>query len=111
MNTLEILQSARDLLSDPSHWIQGSMAQDVNGRPTIPMSPKAVCWCLVGAICNANQGTAKEVNALRLVRGAILRTDPTFHYTDTIGDWNDAEGRKHSEVLAVLDSSLEGVIE
>ena len=39
-----------DLLKDPSKWIKGTFARSKGGFEVGPRSPKAVCWCLRGAI-------------------------------------------------------------
>jgi hypothetical protein len=38
------------LLSDETKWCKGSLARNKWGRPVLPGSRSATCWCLVGAV-------------------------------------------------------------
>ena len=45
-----VLTAAYNLLLDPKRWIQGAMATDKDGYSVRPETPKAVCFCSIGAI-------------------------------------------------------------
>lgn len=40
----------KELFSDSSKWTQGEYAKDAKGNMVWVDSPKAVCWCLEGAV-------------------------------------------------------------
>ena len=48
--TIEVLRQARDLISDPSRWHQGSLATNRLGHTCEPDDSSAVRWCAAGAI-------------------------------------------------------------
>ena len=50
MSTLEILQWARELISDPERWSNSWFAEDVIGKIVEPDDERACRWCLLGAI-------------------------------------------------------------
>jgi hypothetical protein len=46
----DVLVAARKLIEDPAHWTQGSYARDAAGNKVSENSPKATCWCTMGAL-------------------------------------------------------------
>lgn len=48
--TLEVLNKARDLITDPDRWTQRTLARDVGGRRTGATSSAATCFCALGAL-------------------------------------------------------------
>ena len=97
--TLEILKKARELISDPSRWTQGTYARNSNGSQEFIMSPAAVCFCTIGAVrrvCgDKSYGHALFSLAARL-------PDPPLE----LSDFNDAPNRTHAEVLALFDKAI-----
>ncbi len=83
-----------ELLATPNDWTQKAYARDINGQKlTDERDPKAVCFCLVGAL---NKCYPREQ------RGAVIRAiakEGSFSESFT---WNDAPERTHAEVLALL---------
>jgi hypothetical protein len=50
---LQIVEQARALIVDESHWCRGELARDVNGMGICPMSDTAVKRCGLGALIMA----------------------------------------------------------
>lgn len=101
MTALKILQGVRELLSDEKRWTRGSYARDRLGRTTHSTSESAVCWCLIGAlgkITNHERGARSAERALERVARRRGREFPA--------EWQDADGRTHAEVLALLDEAI-----
>ena len=46
----QIVESARALIATPEAWTQGEFARDAHGEPVSWRSPKAVQFCLWGAL-------------------------------------------------------------
>lgn len=91
MNATQLLQATRALIPTPDKWIQGrDILDDGNGRP--------IAFCIYGAMEIAS-GSSSTHDACCYIKQAI--------HTEFIGDWNDAEGRTHAEVLAALDRAIE----
>lgn len=92
---LEIIKSARELISDPERWSQGWYARDKRGDWTNFNSPTACKWCAMGAIrkmANADyEGYC--VYLFALVGGAW-----------ELDDFND--NHTHAEVLALFDKAI-----
>ena len=84
MTTLAHLRRMRRLLNEPKRWMKHRYS--VNGR-----------YCIVGAaFVTADEGQSPKgaIDALFRAAGEPLTT------------WNDAPGRKHPEVLALLDKAI-----
>ncbi len=50
---LQIVEQARALIADESHWCRGHLAQDVSGVAVSPTSANAVKRCGLGAVIAA----------------------------------------------------------
>lgn len=103
MNKLELLKKARSLLQDPARWTQGVNAKDAAGNVTLPNSNGAHCFCALGALMKAqntsdvfNYHVSEVYEELRQQCGGV---DPIV--------WNDVPGRRHDEVLALFDRTIE----
>jgi len=82
---------AWELLSDPTHWTQGTYARAADGREIHYSDPEATAWCVIGA-CRKLY-TFEERHALyemlwHIVPGGDVKT------------WNDTTD--HATVLAKL---------
>lgn len=87
------------LLSKQWAWAQGCYARNRLGVCCSAENEHAVCFCVIGALHrvygppSSNPFNRKADKVLRRVRKLGF---------DSIPDWNDAEGRKKSEVVALL---------
>jgi len=95
MNALEVLTSARALISDPARWTQGHAARDTSGSFTGATRDDATCWCTIGACVRVADGGFSEHVCELLTRAAG---------TSQIGSFNDTH--THAEVLAMFDQAI-----
>ena len=117
----EVIVRARNWLSKPGQWIQGSSARTGRGSATYTTNENATCWCLTGAIHRAaceitgaeladRAPTLTEGNRefFRLYRGAIITVAKYIPDLDHAGVfvWNDRPNRTQEEVVALLDHIL-----
>ena len=98
------LKNARLLIHDRESWCQGEAALNLEGRRRHPMDRDACKWCLTGALRCGGIGHADATAALEneLREGGFLVGNVL-----TIADWNDQPGRKHAEVLALIDKGIQ----
>lgn len=98
MNVRKILVAARALIA--KGWTQGCFARDENGRPTPFGGPKAVCFCMSGALSHVSalNGSQPNMKAIELLQAEIGHP--------WLAPWNDEKGRTQAEVLAVYDAAI-----
>lgn len=126
---LEILSRARELISDPDHWIKGTFARKLVAKrrflglkkakyaPRSVSDPDADCFCLMGALDRAastliegrqpyysNQGGSyRALSVLKIPTGNGWDVE---HPSDQlVYRFNDSA--THAEVLSVLDKAIE----
>ena len=92
---INLLRGARARITERGHWTQGTCARNRYGHKVPLHSPRAVRWCLLGALC-AETGECSVGEALEALRS--IQRNPT--------QWNDEPGRKHSDVLAAFDAAI-----
>ena len=117
----DLLIEARRLLDKPEHWTQSAPARTHRGGLRLPpSSPHASCWCLTGAVDKAahDRDAAKLIAATAISflwttvqarRGLLLWScaEPDRRWSvHDLQAWNDHQGRKHADVLAVLDATI-----
>jgi len=103
---------AKEFRACPSHWTQGVAARSRCGYAAEASSPRAVCWCLKGAIdLRLHDGIPDQFRrqlavyrAFDLVLGyplppAHMKDYAALHFTT----WNDQRGRTVEEVIALCD--------
>lgn len=97
---LVILNRARTLLTDPSHWASRHYAEDDTGRWVPVGSSRAVRFSLEGALVNAAGRDAREAlpAILELFRevssDAVVRLKPT------------SASLTHAEALELIDETM-----
>jgi hypothetical protein len=96
---LEILESTKTLLSNPTHW----------GRKHYNRvkADGTSCYCLVGGVrwvCSSAGYTFANFDAtLAVIEKALGFKDER----EKITDWNDNPSTQHADVLSALDSAIE----
>jgi hypothetical protein len=91
-----ILRQAADLITPPGTWTQHYMAKSAKGNSVRAGSRSAVCWCAMGAIKRAGNGSDYEGwSALR------------DHLQCAVVAFNDARGRTQAEVVAALRAAAD----
>jgi hypothetical protein len=101
VTTLDVLQAARNLISDPAHWTQGYWARTADGDLVQPEHPMAVCWCVAGAVNKVGLLDKKAIWMAIIALETILDVTP---WKRLLFDYNDEH--THAEVLALLDRAI-----
>ena len=99
----QIIERARALIATPQMWTQGEFARDAHGEPVNWRSPKAVQFCLWGALNRAAYAmTGDRYRSVGLAdhAAAALRDGAT-----SLSGVNDRG--THAEVLALFDAYLQ----
>lgn len=104
MNALEILKSARAILSNPDHWIKDDMAKDKNRKSVETSDPEACSFCTLGALRRAAGITFRNSNAYTDARVAIREELP--NNTVSIACYNDRVSTTHADVLGLFDRAI-----
>ena len=103
MSISEDLKKVRKLLDSPEKWAQGTMFSD-DGK----------ACCLTGATTRVAYGdpynSATICAGIRLELNRALRKAirSTGSRASGIETWNDWHGRRHADVLNVIDIAIEG---
>ncbi len=93
MNAQEILRVIdEEILTSPERWTTDAMARDVDNGVIDVMSPRATCWCLIGAmrkavnweVWNHEYGLAAALlnNAIKVIAGREMER---HHFNDEMG--------------------------
>jgi hypothetical protein len=98
---IQIVEQARALIADESHWCRGELARDVNSVGVCPTAGTAMKRCGLGAlIAAAYEITSGHHAAYDL---AIRAMQPLYG-TATLVKVNDLRG--HAAVLALFDEVI-----
>lgn len=128
MKIVDILKTARELLSDPKRWTKGSFAR-MEGKKgetgaTVPaLSDKAVCWCAEGAIQKAyvmclgkSESYAEHWNVATRAAGWLEKQvpkelQPVYRNEGilSIPGHNDSPNTTHEELMAWFDRTIKAV--
>ena len=116
--TLKVLTKARNLI-DKKGWTQHAYARDRSGCSTDAADPKAVCFCMTGAIELAARQTTRAdktdpfvrnlrarergINARGVVYEVLQKVRPNV---SGIATWNDVHATSKEEVLSVFDKAI-----
>lgn len=92
-------KEARELIADRRRWTQHALARSKDLSHVPPLSPKAVCWCAIGAVCKVCNVDAYYDSPLGLQIVALL----TGHRLDIVFA-NDYMG--HETVLEMFDEAI-----
>lgn len=109
-STAQILREARALISDPERWTQRAFARPAQGkRETSPLSDDAKCWCAMGAIERAADGSPlmSADRAMCVLDDVVWELHPRA--ASRIAYLNDGGSRAmcHPRVLAAFDRAIE----
>lgn len=111
MRASELLQAARDKISNPYNWARYDYALDENDKVVLPRAENACKWCSLGSIAAVSDPEftpssfklgeeAREFlrEAIRQYTNGLLESPISF---------NDSRSTKHPEVLQVFDMAIE----
>jgi hypothetical protein len=82
----------KTLLKDKKRWTQGAMARNKYGNPIHPTNPKAVRWCLQGAITKCYPDPRIRYSVARILQDLL----PIC----TLSSFNDHS--EHTHVLQLV---------
>ncbi len=94
----------RDLLTDESKWVRGIYALDERGNGLKSTDPRAVCWCLLGAI---NKCYGHDLVAQDMVQHLVLEriqpgiSDPSGR--TSISGFNDSRNTTFAEIRKLVE--------
>ena len=106
MDLVEYLEDVINKISLEERWTQEAPARDSEGKPVLSINPRAVCWCLTGAMWKV----AREKKAMDMYNQAHKVLEMVVE--DSIGvrmsltHFNDAGMRTHGGVLALLYNTI-----
>lgn len=97
---IEALRAAREKISSPERWTQGTWARGANDRVAKLGNP-AVCWCIWGALVPTESTTMYGVAEDAY---EALRDDPAVGGCPIA--YNDKATTTHADVLALFDRTI-----
>ena len=100
---VDVLERARDMISQPNAWEQGYEARDVNDVPVPFWAGAAVKWCAFGAFCRA----AVDLQGIYPDDAYLKRIDLERLAGFPVTRFNDAPGRTVEEVIAMYDTAIQ----
>jgi hypothetical protein len=98
---LQIVEQARALIADESHWCRGELARDMNGAGVCPTSDMATKRCGLGALIMA---AYQITNDRRRSHDLAIKATRPLHGSATLVNVNDVRG--HAAVLALFDGVM-----
>jgi hypothetical protein len=104
MTPKEILIAARAKIEAPERWTQGAYAKTAKRNKADPNSPRATCWCILGAVAAVTGDNPNRPD--RAISSGLAAAAGVDAYNECVIEWNDAPGRTHAEVLAAFDRAI-----
>lgn len=98
-----VLKLARKIVAKKGAWTQGYFARDIKGGLISELHPKAVSFCMSGAIFKAAHDLGFDSAVVDLAREAIY---PLVGGT-VLGQYNDRRYRTQDDVVEVFDKAIE----
>ena len=98
---IQIVERARALITDGTHWCRGDLARDINGEEVSPTAARAVKWCGLGAVIAAAYQLTRDYDTANDLAHNALRP---HHGIATLVHVNDIRG--HAAVLALFDEVI-----
>lgn len=98
-SAVAIVTAARNLIMERERWTKGADARGP-GFMTNANDPRANCYCAHGAIVKVCGGYTDD-------RYEIIRAFEEANDIDSITVFNDAKGRRHKQVIAAFDRTID----
>lgn len=98
---LTILVKARKLITPKGAWTQNVFARGRTGRSVSIDSPRAVCFCAWGALERVSPEDEFDAD---IYRACLAALDDAADGSILL--FNDENGRKQKEVLAIYDMAI-----
>lgn len=106
MNKIEVLQKAKELISNPDRWTQGSPARDIDGGEVEPDDSNAHTFCILGAISKACGFSDSISIILSLCDSDEIMKLLYEKDSDYISMFNDNENTTHEDVMKFFDIAI-----
>ncbi len=103
METVEILEKARELISDESRWTKGEYARDDRGQDIEFNDPGACAFCALGAVLVAS-GAEDDCDSVTADADRRLTQEVGGSFINDVARFNDSH--THAEVLALFDRAI-----
>jgi len=101
VTTKDLLEKARELISDPARWTKGAVARDLNGEPIEEFSSDAVCFCSIGVVSSVANCLGLFNSTTHLLdRCAGKRGYPN------ILSFNDAPTTTHEDIVSLFQEAI-----
>ncbi len=105
MKTIELLKKARELITDPEHWVKHRYGVASDGRNLgVSNIHCATKFCAAGALYRTESDTGKVALAKHELHESIKNGEEKFR-TFSLAGFNDQTS--HQEVLALYDTTIE----
>jgi hypothetical protein len=91
-------EAVYQLIEKPERWTKGWFARTEAGEKVAPRDPRAVCWCVEGALC-------KILNLPTITTAGVDARNELECAYDLDATYND--NRTHADVLALLKRAIE----
>jgi hypothetical protein len=78
---------------DKTRWTQGLYAKDKEGHDVSPLSRKAVCWCLLGAL----EKVSSDTDTMYDLQNAFQEVRST-----NVLNYNDTPKRRFTDIVKTL---------
>lgn len=115
MKPSEVLRAARELISVPERWTQGSMGRTADGAIYSPLDNtdferfiklEAVCFCAMGAVFHCASDELHGESSVKQLAAAIHDDADEELFRDVVADFNDSIRTTHDKVLAAFDRAI-----
>lgn len=107
MNAIDVLKSAKALISDPERWTQGVYARDRKGRSVLGWDESAACWCALGAVTSIKYHPNHPLNIDYFIGIAIARLNAAAQDKNYFGCAALNDGSDHTTVMDMFDRAIE----
>jgi len=113
MRTKEILTRAKEIITDPKRWAKGYYAFNKHQQAVASSSPRAVCWCALGAIRKAVEDVTGAATCTTVFNTELA--DATLHMYNNldqdrfcnISKFNDTPETTHEQILEFFDKAIQ----
>ena len=107
----QLIIEVKELLSDRNKWCQKGLAIRADGYPTYPKDPKAVSFCLLGAL--EYVALKEEYRNYTTWEMAERRIDYAINKGRSlpirVSEWNDDPNTKYEDVMKLIDDVIQSM--
>jgi hypothetical protein len=102
VQTVTVLEKAKELISKPEFWVKGSNATDSDGVSTAILDPYACRFCMNGALLRVT-GFASPTKDYDDARRTLYEVIPG---NDQMHRFNDKPETTHADVMEIFDKAI-----